>query len=691
MASKITTVANGLYDALKHKESVRLSDVPGMSPDSELPMALDDTERVKVLSPGRMVLKRFFRNLLALVGLSVLIIMFAFSFIGPVFYPYSQTRIFYKYEGLNTNYASASLRTENVAYKIPDGPSLSNSITNRFNSYTIDLENSGLTEQTITGTDGGEYIIKKLGDKVYTLSVQNLIPIGSFQTNIQVAKYDRLINSYSWTGDNLPTGFIDTATREITGNSKEFMYRGVSYTIASTKRESIVTLTESLFTGAAPDAGFVSALTDIITDIKLANYNGHSYRISDSGDGVYKIDEITSVSDALIGSAFVFNARDVSTVFSDEFRINALYAIYGTGSFTADGASFSVVNNDDDLFITDATGSEIADLGAYSIRRYSGQDSLPIDFKEVTQRFLEDMTASGKTTGSFVYPIHEIDENGNYLFDDNGDPKLTDTVMNVERKPTGEYVLSCIQITYLIDINGPPTGQNRFGTDGDGMDILARMMYGGRISLMVGFIVVFFEIILGVILGGISGFFGGWVDTLIMRLVDVFYCIPSYPILIIMAAFFDVIKMDSYRRLMWMMVILGILGWASIARLVRGQILSFREQEFMIAQEATGMKARRRIFRHLIPNVMPQLIVTATMGVGDIIIYESTLSFLGLGVKHPLATWGTMINAVTGSTESMLKYAYMWVPIGLLICLTVIAFNFVGDGLRDAFDPKMKR
>ena len=139
------------------------------------------------------------------------------------------------------------------------------------------------------------------------------------------------------------------------------------------------------------------------------------------------------------------------------------------------------------------------------------------------------------------------------------------------------------------------------------------------------------------------------------------------------------------------MAILGVLGWAGIARLVRGQILSLREQEFMVATEATGITVSRRIFRHLVPNVMPQLIVSATMGLGGVIITESTLSYLGLGVKHPLATWGTMINSVTSSNENMVKFTYIWIPVGLLICLTVIAFNFVGDGLRDAFDPKMKR
>ena len=164
----------------------------------------------------------------------------------------------------------------------------------------------------------------------------------------------------------------------------------------------------------------------------------------------------------------------------------------------------------------------------------------------------------------------------------------------------------------------------------------------------------------------------------------------ALPILIILGAIFDDQKLNSYVRLMWMMAVLGFLGWAGVARLVRGQILSLREQEFMTAAEATGLSTTRRIFRHLVPNVIPQLIVNATMGLGSVIIYESTLSFLGLGVKHPLATWGTMINSVTSSNENMVRYAYIWIPVGLLICLTVIAFNFVGDGLRDAFDPKMK-
>ena len=282
-----------------------------------------------------------------------------------------------------------------------------------------------------------------------------------------------------------------------------------------------------------------------------------------------------------------------------------------------------------------------------------------------------------------------MDEEGKYITLEDGSYELEDAEMTITRKE-GQYVLKCERTTHLIDIYAPASSKHIFGTDADGMDILARMMYGGRISLMVGFIVVALELIFGVILGGLAGFFSGWVDTLIMRLVDIFNCIPTLPILIILGAIFDEQKLSSYVRLMWMMAVLGFLGWAGVARLVRGQILSLREQEFMTAAEATGLSTTRRIFKHLVPNVIPQLIVNATMGLGSVIIYESTLSFLGLGVKHPLATWGTMINSVTSSNENMVRYAYIWIPVGLLICLTVIAFNFVGDGLRDAFDPKMK-
>ena len=255
---------------------------------------------------------------------------------------------------------------------------------------------------------------------------------------------------------------------------------------------------------------------------------------------------------------------------------------------------------------------------------------------------------------------------------------------------TGVWSVKQMTETYVFDRYASPNKEHWLGTDTNGMDMLTRLMYGGRVSLMIGFIVIIIETVLGVILGGVAGYFGGWVDNLIMRLVDIFYCIPSMPIILILGAAMDNMRVEPGKRLIYLMLILGILGWAGIARLVRGQILSLREQEFMTATEACGISVKSRIFKHLIPNVIPQLIVNCTMGLGSVIITEATLSFLGLGVKFPFASWGNIINDVN-NTHTLTTYWFIWIPAGMLLLLTVLAFNLVGDGLRDAFDPKMKR
>ncbi len=236
----------------------------------------------------------------------------------------------------------------------------------------------------------------------------------------------------------------------------------------------------------------------------------------------------------------------------------------------------------------------------------------------------------------------------------------------------------------------PPSPSHWLGTDQNGMDILTRLIYGGRISLSIGFIVIAIEILIGIVLGGCAGYFGGIADSIIMRIVDIFNCIPTWPIIIIFGSLMDTQQVDPKIRIYYMMLILGILSWPGMARLIRGQILSLREQEFMIATEALGLSVPRRIFKHLIPNVIPQLIVMATMGLGSIILTESTLSFLGLGVKFPYASWGNIIQSVT-SVYVMTNYPFVWIPAGFLILITVLGFNFIGDGLRDAFDPRMKR
>lgn len=237
----------------------------------------------------------------------------------------------------------------------------------------------------------------------------------------------------------------------------------------------------------------------------------------------------------------------------------------------------------------------------------------------------------------------------------------------------------------------PPSSEHILGTDNEGYDIFVRLMYGGRISLIVSFIAVFLITVLGVLMGGIAGFFGGVIDNVIMRLCDVLICLPGIPILLIISTILDASGIDAKYRIYLLMIYLTFISWPGTARLVRGQILSLREQEYMVAAEAMGYSAPRKIFKHLVPNVMPQLIVQMSLSLGSMILYEATLSYLNLGVKAPYAAWGTMINIISTNQDILQNHLNVWVPAGICIVIAVLGFNFVGDGLRDALDPKARR
>ncbi|MDD4461271.1 MAG: ABC transporter permease [Eubacteriales bacterium] len=246
----------------------------------------------------------------------------------------------------------------------------------------------------------------------------------------------------------------------------------------------------------------------------------------------------------------------------------------------------------------------------------------------------------------------------------------------------------------VISFKAPPSGDHWLGTDTSGFDVFTRLMYGGRISLIISFIVIFLETIIGVVLGGLAGYFGKWVDQTVMRVVDIFACLPGLPILLVLSATISSIEsIPAEHRIYYLMAFLTLMGWTGVARIVRGQILMLREQEYMMAATTTGIRPLKKIFKHLIPNTMPQLIVSMTLGLGGIILYESTLSYLGLGVPFPRAAWGSMIALADPSRgqEILANYPNMWVPAGVLIIVTVLGFSFIGDGLRDAFDPRMKR
>lgn len=242
----------------------------------------------------------------------------------------------------------------------------------------------------------------------------------------------------------------------------------------------------------------------------------------------------------------------------------------------------------------------------------------------------------------------------------------------------------------ILYTKAAPSKSHWLGTNEMGQDMLARLMYGGRISLMVGFVVVVVEMLLGVTMGGLAGYYGKWVDMVVMRLVEMFVSIPFIPLMLIISSLLISLKVSPQYKIYYTMFIMGVVYWAGVARMIRGNILSLREMEYMQACEATGISVRKRIFKHLIPNTMPLIIVMATMDLGGVILMESTMSFLGIGVGVPYASWGNMVSSVKDNVI-MRNCPWIWIPPGIMILFTVLAFNFVGDGLRDAFDPRMKR
>lgn len=676
-----------LNEVLKAKEAAEQNNTPIENEE----IHLDDVSRVKVLSPGRQVFKRFIRNRLAVFGSAVLIFMFVFSFLGPLFYAHGQTEIFYKYNNQNVNYALAKENSAYNGYVVNDSVELDSKVVTAMNSNIKSMIEEGKDYLLVEG-ETGNFEINRLGDEIYTLSGREMDEICAVGTStVTIGTYDSVGKKLKFSGEEIEG--LEDAAKACKGKSGEFKFGGETYSYKKGSGKSYtITKTSDGINYAEGSLGgeFEAAmLAAIESEAKAFSFEGVNYTIlkKDETHHVYTSGE---PSMAMVYTRFTLDTYETGLKVSDEFRVNALLAAYDSGKFSYEGQKYTIKSNDDVLEIFDAQGNEFAEFSTISIRRYSGEDSMDYDLKKTLNTVIEEMQEKDLKTAELTYRLPMQDENGVYTYDEQGNLQYEDGDLTISQRDTGSYVINCQQTIYVIDKFAAPSGTHVLGTDGDGFDVLARIMYGGRISLMVGFVVVFLEILLGVIMGGLAGYYGGWVDNLIMRLVDIFYCLPSMPIMIILGAMMDALRMNTYVRLMIMMAALGIMGWAGVARMVRGQILSLREQEFMVATEATGIRVKDRIFRHLVPNVMPQLIVIASLGIGGTIITESTLSFLGLGVKHPLATWGTIINSVS-SASAMAHYPFIWIPVGLLICMTVIAFNFVGDGLRDAYDPKAKR
>jgi len=243
-----------------------------------------------------------------------------------------------------------------------------------------------------------------------------------------------------------------------------------------------------------------------------------------------------------------------------------------------------------------------------------------------------------------------------------------------------------------ISINfSAPSAEHPFGTDPIGRDILARTIFGGQISLMIGFIAVLVAVIVGVLIGAIAGYYGGAIDNILMRFTEAMFNVPQLPLLLVLGKTLSnkispitILGRDFSGSVIVIIVVIGLTSWMGLARIVRANFLSLKEQEFVTAAHCTGTGNLSIIFAHILPNTMAPIIVNATLGVANAIINEAYVSFLGVGVMPPTATWGNMLN---GAYKYIDKAPWLWIFPGGFIVLTVLSINFIGDGLRDALDP----
>ena len=231
------------------------------------------------------------------------------------------------------------------------------------------------------------------------------------------------------------------------------------------------------------------------------------------------------------------------------------------------------------------------------------------------------------------------------------------------------------------EVLDPPSLRHWFGTDDLGRDVFSRVIYGARISLLVGFVAAGIAVLIGTLIGLLAGFYGGWTDSLLMRVVDIMFCFP---------AFFLILAVITFLRpsIWYIMIIIGLTGWMGVARLVRAEVLSIREMDYIMAARCIGCSDRRLIFRHILPNAVSPALVAATLGIAGAILTESALSFLGIGVQPPTPSWGNILT----SGKDYIEFAW-WLSLfpGLAILVTVLAYNLLGEGVRDAMDPRVKQ
>lgn len=610
----------------------------------------NESEAEKIVSPGKQAVKNFFRRPLAVVALCVVVGMFLFVFIGPLCMP--------TYRDDYTSTTQANLKPTLSMRSVPSELKKDVKEISSKSFFSVGLSNAG--KVYVWGISKLSVLKTDLADIPEEVKNEKIAHVAAGTDHIVAMSESGKV--YAWGNNKLGQYVKDEADLE-----------------EQSKNDGIAVMPEELRNGTI-DVSHVKKLvcgtqvSAILMDDGTLYIWGNAKTYSNlpkfKGKKFYDIDfTLTSV---------VGVSQDKKTVFT------GVAGLYDKLKYSMDGgaAAQKLVIGDNTVESLTTTNSSICALLSDGTTVFGGSiESGTMLQKPAVGRDEKIVKISGGV-GHYV----AVTDRGNVLaWGDNTHGQCNISVDDASDVYAGAYQ------TYVTEANGKMKSAGLkgyvFGTDANGADVFKRIISGGRMTLTIGAVAVIISTIIGIIVGCISGYFGGWIDMLLMRLTEIVSAIPFLPFAMILSALLSRTNVEENVRIFLIMVILGVLSWPGLARIVRGQVLSTRENEYVTAAKAMGVKETKIAFKHILPNVISIIIVSLTLDFAGCMLTESTLSFLGFGVQYPRPTWGNMLNA-TKTLTIIGNFWWLWVFPGLFLAITTICINIVGDTLRDVLDPK---
>ncbi len=601
-------------------------------------------EGEKIESPSRLLREAFFRKKAAVVALAALIALFAFVFIAPIFVP------------LEVNY------TDPLQQNVPPGYGLT-SLPKQLKGEVADID--GFADFTAGLSRSGKTFV--WGNTKNRLQGEDLknIPEQAREGVVKIAAgKDHIL---ALTGEGVLVGWGDKSCGQYGGEPVL----------------NAVAMPAFLLSGVDPNAVSLLACGYQASALLFKNGEGYLWGNTNSVTNLSSMQTLTGVKDIVFTNSLAVALREDGSVFTG-----------GAGNF---GSAVS------------STNGRVADFFSY----LKGKQGVKI---AADNKCIALLTQEGEliVSGAFENGEDELPtlQAGEYFTDIVGGRRHFVGVTNLGRALAwghnaygqcdlkrgvgegGRVFVGSMQ-TYLVDKEGKlieRAGLKGYlmGTDGRGRDIFARIAHGGKTTMTVGGVAVLVSSVIAIIVGSLSGYFGGWVDTLLMRITEIFASIPFLPFAMLLSQIIKNYNVSEGQRMLIIMLILGVLSWTGLARMIRGQVLAEREKEFVTAARAMGVKEGKIAFRHVLPNVVSVILVSLTLDFAGCLLTESSLSYLGFGVQQPRPTWGNMLSGSNNSTVIQ-SYWWQWLFPALFLSLAVVCINVVGDALRDALDPKMEK